>query len=73
MDILPIFIILALLTGAAGLYAFFWSVKHGQFDDMDGASARLFHGPDETHNASEEEKLKQSQTIHQADSQDPED
>lgn len=42
MTILPLFILLALLTGAIGLYAFFWSVKGGQFEDMEEASARLF-------------------------------
>lgn len=42
MELLPIFILLALITGAAGLGAFFWSVKAGQFDDMEGPSARLF-------------------------------
>lgn len=31
----------ALLMGLAGLFAFFWSLKNGQFDDLDGAAARI--------------------------------
>lgn len=47
MELLPIFILLALATGAAGLSAFFWSVKAGQFDDMEGPSVRLFLNDDD--------------------------
>lgn len=31
----------ALLLGLAGLAAFFWSLKDGQFDDPDGAAMRI--------------------------------
>ena len=31
----------ALIMGAAGLAAFIWSVKAGQYDDMDGAAERI--------------------------------
>lgn len=31
----------ALLLGLAGLAAFFWSVHHGQYDDLDGAANRI--------------------------------
>lgn len=31
----------ALLLGLGGLVAFLWSVKSGQYDDMDGAAARI--------------------------------
>ncbi len=34
-------IILALFTGLIGLGAFFWALKNGQFDDPDGAAARI--------------------------------
>jgi len=38
---LSLLIPLALLMGGAGLVAFFWSLRHGQFDDLDGAANRI--------------------------------
>lgn len=32
---------IALLLGLAGLVAFLWSVKNGQYDDLDGAARRI--------------------------------
>jgi cbb3-type cytochrome oxidase maturation protein len=32
---------IALLLGLTGLGAFFWSMKTGQFEDMDGAAVRI--------------------------------
>ncbi|RVU07791.1 cbb3-type cytochrome oxidase assembly protein CcoS [Novosphingobium umbonatum] len=37
----------ALLMGLAGLFAFFWSLKNGQYEDMDGAAARILIEDDE--------------------------
>jgi cbb3-type cytochrome oxidase maturation protein len=31
----------ALFLGAVGLVAFLWSLRSGQFDDLDGAAARV--------------------------------
>ncbi|HZV10601.1 MAG TPA: cbb3-type cytochrome oxidase assembly protein CcoS [Novosphingobium sp.] len=31
----------ALLMGLGGLVSFFWALKSGQFDDLDGAAARI--------------------------------
>lgn len=31
----------ALLLGLAGLAAFFWALRRGQFDDPDGAANRI--------------------------------
>lgn len=31
----------ALLMGLAGLAAFFWSLRSGQYDDLDGAAVRI--------------------------------
>ncbi len=41
MSVLIYLIPAALLLGAVGLAAFLWSLKSGQFDDMDGAAARI--------------------------------
>lgn len=32
---------IALLMGLAGLAAFFWALRNGQFDDPDGAALRI--------------------------------
>ena len=31
----------ALLMGLCGLAAFFWSLKSGQYDDLDGSAMRI--------------------------------
>ena len=41
MSGLAILIPIALFLGLSGLAAFFWAVRSGQFDDMDGAGARI--------------------------------
>lgn len=41
MTALAFLIPIALFLGALGLGAFFWALKSGQFDDPDGAAARV--------------------------------
>lgn len=41
MTVLLILLPLALLLSLAGLAAFFWSLKSGQYDDLDGAAQRI--------------------------------
>lgn len=41
MDIIIYLIPIALFLGLVGLGAFIWSIKSGQFDDMDGAAWRV--------------------------------
>ena len=38
---LALLIPIALLLGLCGLAAFFWAMRSGQFEDMDGAAARI--------------------------------
>ena len=38
---LVLLIPIALTLGLAGLAAFFWAMRSGQFDDMDGSAARI--------------------------------
>lgn len=33
---------LALVLGGVALAAFFWSLRSGQYDDLDGAAERIF-------------------------------
>jgi cbb3-type cytochrome oxidase maturation protein len=44
---LAILIPAALVLGLVGLGAFFWSIKHGQFDDLDGAANRILIDDDD--------------------------
>ena len=41
MTTLMFLIPIALGMGALGLAAFFWAMKSGQYEDMDGAAARI--------------------------------
>jgi len=41
MNGILVLIPIALGLGLAGLAAFFWAVRDGQFDDLDGASVRI--------------------------------
>lgn len=38
---------IALFLGGLGLAAFFWTVKSGQYDDMEGAAARILIDDDD--------------------------
>ncbi|MBT7267246.1 MAG: cbb3-type cytochrome oxidase assembly protein CcoS [Rhodospirillaceae bacterium] len=53
MDILIILIPVALFMGLVGLGAFLWSLRSGQFEDLDGAAMRILiddEPPDEKTN-----------------------
>lgn len=41
MDVLIYLIPIALLLGLIGLVAFIWSLKSGQYEDLDGAAQRI--------------------------------
>lgn len=41
MNGLAVLIPVALGLGMFGLVAFFWALKRGQFEDLDGAAARI--------------------------------
>jgi cbb3-type cytochrome oxidase maturation protein len=46
MNGLLILIPVALALGAGGLAAFLWAMRVGQFDDLDGAAARVLFDDD---------------------------
>lgn len=48
MDVLIYLIPVALFLGGLGLVAFLWSLKSGQFDDLDGAANRILFDDDDT-------------------------
>lgn len=41
MDVLLYLIPIALILGGLGLAAFIWSLRSGQYDDLDGAAQRI--------------------------------
>lgn len=47
MNSLVFLVPLALLLGAAALGALFWSLKSGQYDDLDGAAERILMDDDQ--------------------------
>ncbi len=47
MDVLIYLIPIALLLGGAGLIAFLWSLKTGQFEDMEGEANRILFDDDD--------------------------
>lgn len=47
LDIMIFLIPAAVLMGAIGLAAFFWSLKAGQYEDLDGAAHRILLDDDE--------------------------
>lgn len=47
MSVLIFLIPIALFLGLIGLGAFVWSLKSGQYDDLDGAAQRILLDDDE--------------------------
>lgn len=47
MNVLLYLIPIALTLGAVGLGAFFWAMRHGQFEDLDGAAHRILRDDDD--------------------------
>ena len=47
MNALMLLIPIALLLGLAGLGAFLWSLRSGQFDDLEGAAVRILTDDDD--------------------------
>ncbi|MDO9638876.1 MAG: cbb3-type cytochrome oxidase assembly protein CcoS [Pseudotabrizicola sp.] len=37
----------SIALGLTGLGAFFWSMRHNQYEDLDGAGARILTTPDQ--------------------------
>jgi cbb3-type cytochrome oxidase maturation protein len=46
MQVLIYLVPIALLLGLSGLAAFLWSLKNGQYDDVEGAALRVLTDDD---------------------------
>ena len=51
MNVLVYLIPIALFLGLLGLVAFLWSLKSGQYDDLDGAAERILFDEEEQEEA----------------------
>lgn len=65
MSVLEFLIPLALLLGGAGLAFFVWTIRTGQYEDLEGAAQRIlidddFPLPDEPENKSAPKDSKES-------------
>lgn len=52
MNVLIYLIPVALFLGGVGLAAFLWSLKSGQYEDLDGAANRILIEEDDDENIS---------------------
>jgi len=46
MDVLIYLVPMALMLGLTGLAAFMWSLRNGQYDDVQGAAVRVLSDDD---------------------------
>ncbi|WP_230532226.1 cbb3-type cytochrome oxidase assembly protein CcoS [Microvirga roseola] len=46
MEVLIYLVPIALMLGLTGLAAFMWSIKNGQYDDVQGAAVRVLSDDD---------------------------
>ena len=57
MDVLIFLIPIAVGLGLLGLLGFLWSLKSGQFDDLDGAANRILFDDDAAGSGDKRERL----------------
>ena len=60
MDILLYLIPIAMLLGGVALVAFLWSLKSGQFEDMEGAANRILFDDEDIPKHSDKKSHKES-------------
>jgi len=53
MNVLVYLVPMALLLGLTGLAAFLWSLRSGQYDDLEGAAVRVLDDDDIRHAGAE--------------------
>lgn len=56
MNVLVFLIPVALFLGGAGLVLFFWAMRDGQFEDLDGAANRILIDEEEDAQLAKTEK-----------------
>ncbi len=58
MDILIVLVPIALGLGVLALVAFLWTLKHNQYDDLEGAASRILFDDNERKEQESEKKQK---------------
>ena len=66
MTILYLLIPLSLILLGLAVWAFFWAVKNGQFDDLEGPAHRILFDEDENDLLPEERERRQQQRARNA-------
>lgn len=64
MEVLAILVPLAIFLGALGLAAFLWSLRTGQYDDLDGAAWRAILDDEPTVSPDDGEKDDRQRKCH---------
>ena len=67
MDILYLLIPMALVLMGIAIWAFFWSVKTGQFDDLEGPAHRILMDDDDPRIPGPKGSPKQAETLPERD------
>lgn len=62
MEVLLYLIPLAVALGLIGLAAFLWSLRSGQYDDLDGAAQRILFDDDDEGRAAPSQRRSRSET-----------
>ena len=57
MEVLVFLVPLALMLGCIGLAGFLWSLKNGQYDDLDGAAWRAIMDDEPSSSSREEDSI----------------
>jgi cbb3-type cytochrome oxidase maturation protein len=67
MEVIFVLIVLSLLVAAGFLFAFFWAIRNGQYDDSYTPSIRVLFddGTKSKNTDSEKNKLKENKTLDQ--------
>ena len=59
MNILIVLIPVSIFLGALGLVACIWTLRHGQYDDLEGDAARVLLDDDDAPRAAHADKARQ--------------
>ncbi|HBP42508.1 MAG: cbb3-type cytochrome oxidase assembly protein CcoS [Vreelandella alkaliphila] len=71
MTILYLLIPLSLTLLGLAVWAFFWAVKHGQFDDLEGPAHRILFDDDENDLTPEQRAARKKSGSSSQDNQEP--
>lgn len=71
MSVIIYLLPIALTLGLLGLVAFFWALRHQQFDDPEGDANRILFGDDDIPPAASADDRTNAATQHECDENNP--